>query len=137
MLVAFLVVMPLLTWAQHTVPAPGAPTTARELVHKTFLIGYPDAAHPPAPEDRSYFIFQPDGRAVYRGTRGVAVQKDSPLGWRVAGDSLFLTPGAVTLEAAGQTQRIARAVVRYAVTKVPGGYLLRRNAEQTLLTEVK
>ncbi|MGI4736420.1 MAG: hypothetical protein ACRYG7_14680 [Janthinobacterium lividum] len=134
--VALLVGTPLLTQGQQAVPA-GLPPVASGLAGKTFLIDEADPAGKAANDAQFYFIFQPDGRAVFRRTRGQAVLKDSPLGWRMAVDSLFLIPGAVLLEAAGTTQRIERAVSSYAVTKVCGGYLLQGKAAQILLMEVK
>ncbi|OUJ70286.1 hypothetical protein BXP70_24640 [Hymenobacter crusticola] len=68
-----------------------------------------------------HFIFQPGGRASFRATRGSTVMKDSPLGWRLVGDSLFLQPGPVLLEAEGETQRIEREPLKHAVLKVAGG----------------
>ncbi len=104
LLVALLVVTPFFTWGQHAAPA-SAPTAEGNFVGKTFRIGDTGAERQPASDYPSYFLFQPGGHTTFRGTRGAAERKDSPLGWRLVGDSLFLTPGPVTLEAAGKTQR--------------------------------
>jgi len=136
LLAALLLGMPLFTWGQQPTPASSA-TAERGLVNKTFLIGTASAAHQPTNDIHTYFIFQAEGRAIYRGARGTAVLKESPLGWRVVGDSLYLIPSAFSIEAEGKTQRIEREVVKYALLKVAGGYLLKRKEEQTLLAEVK
>ncbi|TDN37224.1 hypothetical protein A8B98_04925 [Hymenobacter sp. UV11] len=128
--------MPFLTWGQQATPT-GFPIAENGFSNKTFLIGEAGGKRPSANDVHDYFIFQPDGRALFRETRGTTVLKDSPLGWRLAGDSLYFLPSAVTLEAAGKTQRIEREAIKYAVTKVSGGYLLKRKEEQRLLTEVQ
>jgi len=135
-LVALLGGTPLLTWGQQAAPA-GLLLAESGFSNKTFLIEEAGAARQTTNDTQSYFIFQPDGRAIYRGTRGTTVLKDSPLGWRIVGDSLYLIPSAFTIEAAGNTQRIERDPIKYAFAKVSGGYLLKRKKEQTLLTEVK
>jgi hypothetical protein len=134
--VALLVGTPFLTWGQQGAPA-GLAMAESGFANKTFLIGEAGAERQPLNDTHSYFIFQPNGSAIYRGTRGTTVLKDSPLGWRIVGDSLCLIPSAFTIEAAGKTQRIEREAIKYAFAKVSGGYLLKRKGEQKLLTEVK
>ena len=108
-----------------------------DFVNKTFEIGEAEKDRTANNDYHQYFLFQADGRAIFRATRGSTVLKDSPLGWRLVGDSLVLQPGPVLLEADGETQRIERKPLRHAVLKVAEGYRLLRKQEQMLLREIK
>lgn len=134
-LIAWLVFAPLLTVGQQIVPTQLTPTVSH-FASKTFRIGEASQGSPTGQEDHTYFIFQPDGRALYRATRGQRVLKDSPLRWGVVGDSLYLVPSPLTLVAEGQTQLVERERLTYAVEKVAGGYRLLRKKEMMRLTEV-
>jgi hypothetical protein len=135
-LVAWLTSVPCLTWGQQVASSHSQPTVS-DFSKKTFEIGAPEENRTADNDYHQYFLFQPDGRAIFRGSRGNKVLKDSPLGWKLVGDSLYLQPGPIMLEAEGETQRIDRDPIKYAVTKVSGGFLLTRKQEKMLLREVK
>lgn len=134
-LIAWLVFTPLLTIGQQVAPSQVTPTLSH-FASKTFRIGEAGPGSPTGQEDHTYFIFELDGRAIYRATRGPRVLKDSPLRWGVVGDSLYLVPSPLTLVAEGQTQLVERERLIYAVEKVAGGYRLLRRKEAMRLTEV-
>lgn len=134
-LVAWLVFTPLLTVGQQVAPSPVTPTLSH-FASKTFLLGEVGERNQTGQDDHTYFIFQPDGRAIYRVTRGQQVIKDNPLRWGVVGDSLYLVPSSMTIVAEGQTQLVERERLIYAVEKVAGGYRLLRRKEVMQLTEV-
>ena len=54
------------------------------------------------------FLFHKDNRATFRTKKGERV-KDSPLGWRFVGDSLYLQPAPISMEADGEVQQINRS----------------------------
>jgi hypothetical protein len=135
-LVAWLVCTPLLSAGQQGAPSPVTPTI-RDFAGKTFRLGEAGEGSQPGQDDQSYFIFQPDGGARYRATRGQRVMMDSPLRWGVVRDSLYLLPSSWALVAQGQTQQLARDTLKHGVEKVAGGYQLRRRKELMRLTEVK
>ena len=118
--VALLVATPCLTWGQQVASSRFLPTVS-DLANKTFAIGEAEQNRTANNDYQQYFIFQPEGRAIFRQTRGNTVLKDSPLGWRLVADSLYLQPGPVMMEAEGETQRIARAPIKHAIVKVAGG----------------
>ncbi|SMB79818.1 hypothetical protein SAMN00120144_4230 [Hymenobacter roseosalivarius DSM 11622] len=135
-LVAWLVSTPWLSWGQQ-VAASRLPPSVGDLANKTFAIGEAAESSPAGNDVQHYFIFHPDGRATFRETRGNTVVKDSPLGWQLVGDSLFLQPGPVRMQVEGKTQPIDREPIKQAIRKVSGGYLLTQKQEQMLLREVK
>jgi hypothetical protein len=108
-----------------------------DLVNKTFELGAAAENTNAGNDYHHYFIFHPTGGATFRETRGNTVVKDSPLGWRLVGDSLYLQPGAIRMEVEEKTQQIERESIKYAIRKVSRGYLLTRKQEQKLLREVK
>lgn len=134
-LVAGLLFTPLLTVGQPAASSPVTPTVSL-FAGKTFLLGEAGEGSKTGQDDQSYFIFQPDGDARYRATRGQRVMMDSPLRWGVVGDSLYLLPSSWTIVAERQTQLVERERITYAVEKVAGGYRLRRRKEVMQLTEV-
>ena len=84
-----------------------------------------------------FLIFHKDGRATFRGKRGNIVTKDSPLGWQLVGDSLYLQHDPISLTADGKTQYITREPIKYAILKIPDGYLLTDKDGPTRLFEIK
>ena len=123
---------PFLTLGQKTVkPRP------IDLSNRTFIIGEKIEAIKNKDDYHTYFIFYKDGKAIYRGTRGDVILKDSPVGWQLVGDTLSLLPGSFIIRAEGKTQMIERDAIRHFIKKTPTGYLLQDKSGQMLLTEVK
>jgi len=108
-----------------------------DLSDKTFILGEEGEVSKTGNDFNLYIIFHKEGRATFRGKRGNTITKDSPLNWRFVGDSLYLQPGPITIEAEGKTQLIDREPMKYAIVKAPGGYILKQKDDQMLLFELK
>lgn len=108
-----------------------------DLSNKTFLIGEEGDTSKAGNDLQLLFLFHKDGSAMFRTKRGNTIIKDSPISWRFTGDSLYLQPSSISLQAEGKTQMIDREPMKYFVVKAPGGYLLKGKDDQMLLIEQK
>ncbi|WP_020605201.1 hypothetical protein [Spirosoma spitsbergense] len=116
---------------------PGLTTQTINLSDKTFIIDEEAETNKAGNDLHLFLIFHKDGKAIFRGKRGNMVTKDSPLGWQLVGDSLYLQHDPISLEADGKTQYIAREPIKYAIIKTPNGYLLTDKDSQMRLFEIK
>lgn len=112
-------------------------TKVVDLSNKTFLIGEEGDTSKVGNDLHLLFLFYKDGNATFRTKRGSTMIKDSPISWRFIGDSLYLQPGSISLQAEGKTQIIDREPMKYFVVKAPSGYLLKGKNDQMLLIEQK
>ncbi len=108
-----------------------------DLSNKTFLIREQGDTSKADNDLHLLFLFYKDGKATFRTKRGNTMIKDSPISWRITGDSLCLQPSSVSLHAEGKTQLIDREPMKYFLVKAPGGYLLKGKDDQMLLVEKK
>lgn len=108
-----------------------------DLSNKTFLIGEEGDTSKAGNDLHLLFLFNKDGSATFRTRRGNTIIKDSSISWRFIGDSLYLQPISISLQAEGKTQIIDREPMKYFVVKAPGGYLLKGKNDQMLLVEQK
>jgi hypothetical protein len=108
-----------------------------DIVGKTFAFNKEEKISETGNELNLYLIFYKDGNAIFRGKRGNTITKDNPLSWRFVGDSLYIQNGPLEITAEGVTQTIDREPMKYAIEKVPGGYLLKAKYGQRQLFEVK
>ncbi|MCX6216915.1 hypothetical protein [Spirosoma sp.] len=110
---------------------------AIDLTNKVFLMGEEGDTSEAGKDLHLFFLFHKEGRATFRTQRGNTIIKDSPLSWRFTGDSLWLQPSPISLEADGKTQLIERDPIKYYLIKTPSGYLLKGKADQMHLIEQK
>jgi hypothetical protein len=108
-----------------------------DLSDKTFIIDEEGEINKTGDDLHLFLLFHKNGSATFRPKKGNMITKDSPLSWRLVGDSLYLQQGPISLVADGKTQSIVREPMKYAIVKTPGGYLLREKDSQMLLFEVK
>ncbi|WP_460983585.1 hypothetical protein [Spirosoma fluminis] len=112
-------------------------TKVVDLSNKIFLIGTEGDTSKAGNDLHLLFLFYKDGNATFRTKRGSTIIKDSPISWRFTGDSLYLQPGSISLQAEGKTQIIDREPMKYFIVKAPSGYLLKGKDDQMLLIEQK
>jgi hypothetical protein len=110
-------------------------TKGINLTNKTFFMGEEGDTSKTGNDLHLLFLFHKDGRATFRTKRGTTIIKDSPLSWRFTGDSLWLQPSPISLEADGKAQIIERDPMKYFIVKAPGGYLLKGKTDRMLLIE--
>jgi hypothetical protein len=108
-----------------------------DIAGKTFALNKEEKISETGNELNLYLIFYKDGNAIFRGKKGNTITKDNPLSWRFVGDSLYIQSGPLKITAEGVTQTIDREPMKYAIEKVPGGYLLKDKNGPMQLFEVK
>ncbi|GAB4038843.1 hypothetical protein [Spirosoma jeollabukense] len=135
-LLALLVFTPFLALGQNIANS-GSTTSRIDLSDKTFILGEKGKVSKTENDFNLYLIFHKDGRATFRGKRGNMITKDSPLSWRFVGDSLYLQPSSIAVEAEGNTQLIDREPTKFAIVKAPSGYILKEKDDQMLWIELK
>ena len=112
-------------------------TKVIDLSNKTFIIGEEGDTSKAGNDLHLLFLFYKDGSATFRTKKGNTIIKDSPISWRFTGDSLYLQPSSISLQAEGKTQIIAREPMKYFVVKALGGYILKGKDDKMLLVEQK
>lgn len=135
-LLVLLLTAPFLALGQKIVNSELA-TEVINLASKTFILGQQAETTKAENELQLLFLFYKDGRATFRTKKGNTIIKDNPISWRLTGDSLYLQPSAISLEADGKRQLIKREPMKYLMVKAPGGYLLKGKDDQMLLIEQK
>ncbi|SFF34518.1 hypothetical protein [Spirosoma endophyticum] len=108
-----------------------------DLTDKTFIIDEEGEISKTGDDLHLFLLFHKNGNATFRPKRGSMITKDSPLSWRLVGDSLYLQQAPISLVADGKTQSITREPMKYAIIKTSRGYLLKEKDSQMLLFEIK